>query len=148
MRISEVASRYAKATYELAFESGRQEKVLADLRALEEAFASDPQLSGFFNSPLLKSEQRTASLEVALKNSGAAPEVHQLLILLSKKNRLSAFSQVVQAYAKVADAAAARCTVAAWPGDVPSYEAVIRRSLEIYLDRVSRWAHTSSYAVE
>lgn len=42
MQMSELANRYARAILELAAQNGQQDKLMAELRALQSVFHKDP----------------------------------------------------------------------------------------------------------
>jgi len=105
MRIPELAGRYAKALYEIAVDNKTQDKVFANLRELEQIFARDPEISAFFQSPLIKTEDRVRVLETAFQNKGLVKEVYDLILLLARNNRLPIFGDVVLAYQSECDTA-------------------------------------------
>lgn len=105
MKSNTLAKRYAKAIFSLATENGSQDKVLNDLRALADAFDSDSTICAFFQSPMVTPAQKLASVNQALEGRVSTPEVIQFLNLLAKKDRLSIFSEVVDAFQAELDAA-------------------------------------------
>ena len=105
MKISELAQRYAKATFELAVDSRNQEKVILDLRALEQIFTKDPEVSIFLTNPTIKPTQRVEVLEKALQNKGLSKEALDLSMLLARKDRFGLFGEIVLAFEAQADAA-------------------------------------------
>ena len=104
MKNRQLASRYAKALFFLANESGKSESVLAELRGLEEAFAKEPAIQEYFATPLVRPEQREEALLKAVA-SKVSSEIRDFLLLLATRNRLSLFSEIVQAYEQQNDAA-------------------------------------------
>jgi F-type H+-transporting ATPase subunit delta len=105
MKVSQLAERYARSSFELAREAKNDEKVLDQLRELDRAFTKDHDTLEFLGSPLVKIEDREKALELALKNSGALTEVQQLLMLLLRKGRIPIYSQVVEAFQQLMDEA-------------------------------------------
>ena len=105
MKVSEVANRYAKAAYELAVDNRTQDKVFADLRALEQAFSKDREILEFLSSPLVPQENRVQALMKALDGKGLANEARDLVLLLARKDRMAIFSEVVLAFEGQSDAA-------------------------------------------
>jgi F-type H+-transporting ATPase subunit delta len=104
MKVSELASRYAKAAFELALENKVQDKVLEDLRTLDQAFKGDHDIHEFLVNPLIKSEQRIKVLHGVLDGKGFSREVMDLLSLLAKKDRFHAFHEIVHAFELLVDA--------------------------------------------
>lgn len=105
MKSSTLAKRYAKAIFALAVDNRSQDKVLNDLRALADAFDSDTTIRAFFHSPMVSSTQKMAALNQALEGRVSTPEVNQFLSLLAKKDRLSIFTEIVDAFQAEIDAA-------------------------------------------
>jgi F-type H+-transporting ATPase subunit delta len=105
MRASELATRYAKAVYELAVDQRTQEKVFSDLRALSEVFRADPAFEEFLKSPLVSAQERIKVLEAALSGKGVSKEVYDLILLLARKDRFSIFHDIVLAFEAESDSA-------------------------------------------
>lgn len=105
MRVSELASRYAKALFELAVDNKTQEKVFDDLRQLEQVFTKDSDVHAFLTSPLIKPDERETVLKKALENKGVGKETFELVLLLARKDRLALFGDLVRAYQEESDAA-------------------------------------------
>ncbi len=103
MNVTELASRYAKSVYEVALENKTQDKVLADLRALDHAFSKEQDAADFLASPLIHIEDRLRAVEVALKGIGVASEIHQLLLLLVRNGRIRIFRHIVEAFEATID---------------------------------------------
>jgi F-type H+-transporting ATPase subunit delta len=135
MRVSELAIRYAKATFDLAVEKKNQEKVVSDLRALTELFEKDKDIHGYLVSPLVKPEEKEAVLEKAVANAGLSNEAHQLLILLARKERLAVFPQVVQGFQDLLDKAngvsrgVVRSATALGPADRQQIESIVEKAI-------------------
>lgn len=105
MNSNKLAKRYAKALFGLARENGNQDRVLADLRALNTAFSADATVTDFFNSPMISAAQKSEALKKALSGKDATAEVNQFLMLLAEKGRLGIFSEAVEAFQDEIDAA-------------------------------------------
>lgn len=104
MRSSELAKRYAKALFELAIDNRSQEKVFADLRALDQVFTADKDTMAFLTSPLVKSNQKESVLKAALDNKGLSKEAHELMLLLARNDRFAVLPELVAAFEKEIDA--------------------------------------------
>jgi F-type H+-transporting ATPase subunit delta len=105
MANSRIASRYAKAVYELAVDNRTQEKVFDDLRMLEAAVAKDHDIHEFLVSPMITTEDRVTVLTKTLENKGLSKEVFDLVILLARKDRLALLHDIVHAYEQQSDSA-------------------------------------------
>ncbi len=103
MKTSLVASRYAKALFELAVETKNIEPVFSNLRDVSELVQKDAELMTFFKTPLISTEDKEASLKKALENAKLTSEVQALLMLLAQKNRLDLFFEIVDAYQQESD---------------------------------------------
>lgn len=109
MKVSTIAHRYAKAVYELAVESGQQDKVFNDLRELETVFSKEKDIHNFLTNPLFDGNSRTAALEKALAGTPVSQPARDLLMLLARKDRFSVFTEIVAAYEQQADEANKVC---------------------------------------
>jgi F-type H+-transporting ATPase subunit delta len=136
MRTSELAIRYARAAFNLAVEAKAQEKTFADLRALDVAFAREPEILQFFSSPLAQPEEKEAALKAALAGSGASETATKLLLTLAKKERLGLFAEIVRAFQDRADAVngvgrgTVRSAVALAPQERQQIEAIVEKVLK------------------
>jgi len=97
MQVTELANRYARAVLELITESGKQELVLNELRALQTLFEKDDSIREFLHSPLVKAGDREKALSAALKPVGLSPDTLAFVMLLSEKGRLPIFNKIVEA---------------------------------------------------
>lgn len=109
MNSNKLAKRYAKAVFGLAVENKTQDRVLADLRALNAAFSADTAIADFFNSPMISAKQKSEALKTALNGKNVSTEVDQFLMLLAEKGRLGIFSEAVDAFQDEIDAANNLC---------------------------------------
>jgi F-type H+-transporting ATPase subunit delta len=105
MKVSDLARRYSKAIYEIAVAAGNQDKVFDDLRALASAFSKDRETINFFTNPLVPTEARIAAIEKALANKGVSKEALDLVMLLTHKDRLPIFNEIVGGFEAQADSA-------------------------------------------
>lgn len=135
MKVSQLASRYAKSIFELARETKTEESVLSQLRALDQAFSKEPETLEFLSSPLINAEERERVLESALKGAGATEQVHQLLVLLVRKGRFGVFNQIVESFQNSLDAANGvvrgnvRSATALGPAERQQIEATVEKVL-------------------
>jgi F-type H+-transporting ATPase subunit delta len=98
MIVSGLASRYAKAIYEVATEKKVVDKVFSDLRELDQVFSRDKEIQDYLSSPLVATDEREALVSKAMQNSGVSDEVKELLVLLSRNKRFALFAQIVQSF--------------------------------------------------
>ena len=105
IRYSEVSRRYAAALYELNGGSGTQNKIMDQIRALKKALFDDPEIAAFLTSPLVQPSERIHLIVEALAAGGVDEDLKKLLALLTEKNRLGIFPEIVLAYQDIADAA-------------------------------------------
>ncbi len=98
MVVSEVASRYARALFELAIENESSKNVLSQLRGLREILENDSNLMEFLQSPLIKTDNKKRVLQKALKDAGLLAEVESFLLLLAGKDRLPLFGEILESY--------------------------------------------------
>lgn len=103
MRSPEVAKRYAKALFELAVDNRSQEKVFADLRAIDQIFSADKSTMEFLTSPMITSTQKEGVLKAALENKGLNKEVYELLMMLARNDRFVILPDLVHAFEKEID---------------------------------------------
>lgn len=101
--ISEVSRRYGRALYELVSQNNKQDQVFSELRSLKEA-VKEPMIQDFFASPVVTPENKMELLKSVL-GSKVSPEIIQTLELLANKNRLSIFSEMVDAFEQMSDEA-------------------------------------------
>ncbi len=136
MNVTQLASRYAKSVYEIAVENKSQDKVLADLRAMDIAFPKDPEAADFLASPLIHVEDRTRAVDLAVKGNGVAPEVHQLLLLLVRNGRIRIFKYIVEAFEAAIDEAngvsrgTVRSAYVLGPADRQQIETIVEKVLK------------------
>lgn len=107
MKVTELARRYAKAVYEIAFENKTIDKVLADLREMESVISKDHEIFQFLTNPSFKASVRVEVIDKALsaKAQTISSEVRDLLLLLAKRDRISIFAEIVAAFEMQTDAA-------------------------------------------
>jgi F-type H+-transporting ATPase subunit delta len=132
MKSSALAKRYAKAIFSLAMDNRSQDKVLNDLRALESVLESDPAIRSFVVSPMIPAAQKLNALNRAIEGRISSAEVVQFLNLLAKKDRLSIFAEIVEAFQAEIDAANNVCrgTVKSTTALSPSDRAQIEKTVE------------------
>jgi F-type H+-transporting ATPase subunit delta len=98
------ARRYAKAAFDLAREQGREDDVLADLKALGRLLEASEPLRDFVGNYLIPPERRRQAID-ALFEGRVHPLTLTFLGLLERKKRLGALAEVAAAFAALHDEA-------------------------------------------
>lgn len=98
MITSEVSNRYASALFQLAKDSGKQDQIFNELRALKEMFSKNNEARAILSLPTIKGTDKVKAFVEALKTAPVSEEVKAFCFLLAKKNRLPIFFEVVDAY--------------------------------------------------
>ena len=105
MRQMMIASRYAKALYNLAREKGEQDSVFAQMRVIEDALSLEKDIAEFVASPVIRPADKEKAI-AQLAEKVKLPEIlKNFMLLLAKKNRLSLFADIVTSYQSIADEA-------------------------------------------
>lgn len=105
MRNTILASRYARALYNLAKEKNQQDLVFDEMRVVEEAFRGDQGVWDFLHSPMIRPTEKVKALEAAFAKLSVTETTRHFLLLLARKERLPIFGEVVVAYQTIADEA-------------------------------------------
>lgn len=103
MRNILLATRYAKAIYNLAKEKNEQDSVFAEMRVIDEAFWGDKEISDFIHTPMIRPSDKVDAMEKLLAKVKVSETLKNFLLLLTRKNRLAIFADVVSAYQTIAD---------------------------------------------
>lgn len=103
MRNMILASRYARAVYNLAKESNEQDDVFNQMRVIGEAFAGDDEIKGFLNTPMVRPDEKIKALEGMLAKTSVADVLKKFILLLARKDRIRLFADVVIAYQQISD---------------------------------------------
>ena len=134
MKNSVLAARYARAFYNLAKDKNEQDADFAQMRALNEAFAADAEVSRFLLSPLIRPAEKVEALEKILTKIQVTESLKNFLLLLAKKERLAIFSEIVTAFQQIADEAhgvtrgAVRSATVLGPEDRKQIETLVGRA--------------------
>ncbi|NJL23951.1 MAG: ATP synthase F1 subunit delta [Calothrix sp. SM1_5_4] len=91
--------------YGLAKEKGEDDTVFEQMRAMDQAFRADEAIVEFMESPLYRPTDKVKAIEALLSKVQVTETLKSFLLLLTKKNRLPLFSEVVVAYQMIADEA-------------------------------------------
>jgi F-type H+-transporting ATPase subunit delta len=104
-----IASRYAKAVFDLAKEEKSVAKVEADLEALTALLNESADFNDLIQSPVYSRDQQAASVAAIAKKMGLTEVMTNVLGLMASKRRLFVLPQLV---------AALRAAIAADKGEV------------------------------
>jgi F-type H+-transporting ATPase subunit delta len=100
-RAAVIAKRYAKALFEIAQQQNIVSVVEDELKAVVQAFESDPAIQKFLGYPNIDASKKTELLKSAL-NGKVSQLVLNTLQLLVERNRQDAIGEVSTAYTKIA----------------------------------------------
>jgi len=92
-----IASRYAKAVFDLAKEEKSVPKVEADLEALSAVLKDSADFNALINSPVYSREQQSAAVAAISKKMGLTGMMTNVLGLMASKRRLFVLPQLVAA---------------------------------------------------
>lgn len=93
-----VASRYAAALADVAFEEKGAERVKRDLRAFAQAFRSSADLRNVLESPAVDVGAKRKVVEALAKRMDLAPAVRNFVFLLVDHRRLEILPEIEQAF--------------------------------------------------
>lgn len=103
MKLGDLASRYAKALYELAQEGGNSEVLLKGLRSFQELLSKDEQAKAYFLSPHISVDEKEVAIEKVAQSIDADRILTQFFKLLNRKNRLMAMPEIVAYFQDLID---------------------------------------------
>ena len=92
-----VARRYAKAIFELAIEQKQFEEVAEEMRSIQKALFSLPELRMFVANPVLSKEAKKQVVEAIFKKK-ISPLMFNFLLLLIEKKRLNVLSAICDVF--------------------------------------------------
>jgi len=103
-RDTRVAKRYARALFEVTFAEGKVTETQAELRAITEAFASDPALRKFVSSPGVSVENKKKVLNSAFEGR-VSVSVIRTVDLLIERGRTQLFGELRESYEQISNEA-------------------------------------------
>ena len=95
--MSQVASTYAQALYDLAKEENLADEILQQLIALQQAFAQEPDFLRLMTAANLPKEERCQILDDSFRGK-AEPYVLNFMKILTEKGYMRHFSDCAEAY--------------------------------------------------
>ena len=96
-----VAGRYALALYELARESNTIDATSGELERFQALLDGSEDLRRLVKSPVFSAEEQQTALQAIFNTVGIDGLAAKLILLLGKNRRLSAVSDVIQAYRRL-----------------------------------------------
>ena len=103
MKFGDLASRYAKALYELAQEGGSSEGMLKGLRGFQELLNKDQQAQTYFFSPHISVEDKEQAIEKVAQSLSADKTLTQFFKVLNQKGRLQVLNEIVVYFQNLID---------------------------------------------
>ncbi len=92
MNDSLITVRYVKALYQLAEESGSQDAVANDIKALLECINESPEFKYFLNDPLLKGSEKSRLIDELFKKKIHDLSLKFLHLLIDNKREMYLFN--------------------------------------------------------
>ncbi|MCQ4088123.1 F0F1 ATP synthase subunit delta [Saccharibacillus sp. JS10] len=99
-----VAKRYARALFEVTLAESKVTETQAELRAIAEAFASDPALRKFLESPGISVEAKKNVLNRAFEGRVSVAVVRTLDLLI-ERGRTQLFHELCESYEHISNEA-------------------------------------------
>ncbi len=127
-----VATRYARALFELATEKKLSDGLGAELEALADVYAGSPELRQTLENPVFRLSERRAVLEKLLPRLAPSGQLRGFALLLLERGRIGTLPAIARAYRLMGDEAAGRVravVTSARPLD-PATQAAVQRALE------------------
>lgn len=94
---SGIASRYAKAVFDLAKEENSVSKIESDIDAVDTALTESDDLRDLISSPVYSRDDQGKAIAALAKKMGLSPIITNTLNLMSQKRRLFVLPQLIQA---------------------------------------------------
>jgi F-type H+-transporting ATPase subunit delta len=106
-----IATRYARALFDLAVEKGRVEEVGDALDRIAPLAVADRLMAEFWESPMVERERKKAALEQIIRKSGVSGLSENALRLLVERDRLHLLKYIAHVFRRYADAHLNRASV-------------------------------------
>jgi len=94
---AKVAAPYARALYDYSVEQNLMHQITADFQNLEVFLAQTPDLTDYFNNPIINSDKKQELLEKTLK-SQLNNETFKFLSVLVQRDRINLLEPVITGY--------------------------------------------------
>ena len=95
--MTEVATTYGQAMYDLARDEGKSQQILAELSVLDQSLSAEPEFLQLLSSPNIPKEERVQILDDSFRGK-IDPYVLNFLKVLTEKGYLRHFSGCCQFY--------------------------------------------------
>ena len=95
--MTEVATTYGQAMYDLARDEGKSQQILAELSVLDQSLSAEPQFLQLLSSPNIPKEERVQILDDSFRGK-IDPYVLNFLKVLTEKGYMRHFSGCCQFY--------------------------------------------------
>ena len=94
---AKVAAPYARALYDFSVEQNLMHQITADFQNLEVFLDQTPDLTQYFNNPLISSDKKQELLDKTLK-SQLNIETFKFLSVLVKRDRINLLESIITSY--------------------------------------------------
>lgn len=127
-----VAKRYAQAIFELGVEGSNVSALTSDVHKMAEAYAASDELRVMLGNPLVRADQRLATVNEIADRLGLSPLGKNAIGLLARRGRLSALSAIARELERLADdrAGIVRATVTSAAPLSEAFAQRLQRELE------------------
>ena len=95
--MTEVATTYGQAMYDLARDEGKSQQILAELSALDQSLSAEPEFLQLLSAPNIPKEERVRILDNSFRGK-IDPYVLNFLKLLTEKGYIRHFSGCCKMY--------------------------------------------------
>ena len=95
--MTEVATTYGQAMYDLARDEGKSQQILAELSVLDQSLSAEPEFIQLLSSPNIPKEERVQILDSSFRGK-IDPYVLNFLKVLTEKGYMRHFSGCCQFY--------------------------------------------------
>ena len=95
--MTEVATTYGQAMYDLARDEGKSQKILAELSVLDQSLSAEPEFLQLLSAPNIPKEERVQILDDSFRGK-IDPYVLNFLKVLTEKGYMRHFSGCCQYY--------------------------------------------------
>jgi F-type H+-transporting ATPase subunit delta len=103
MSRSAIATRYARAIFEIGVETSALAPLVEQVRSFAEAYQSSDELRSVLDNPLVELEKREAILADVARTTGLTGVALNLVRLLASRHKLRALPEVARALGVLAD---------------------------------------------
>ncbi|MEX1062004.1 MAG: ATP synthase F1 subunit delta [Balneolaceae bacterium] len=96
--ISKPARRYANALLQIAIEQDQLDKILEDVRLIDQTLSSSRELRLFLKSPVINTDDKKEALESIFEGSVTEDLMFNFLDLISRKGRETLLDQIMRGF--------------------------------------------------